>query len=83
MSFLMQQLEWRETLESIESAKNEQKLTVFQQEIERTHKQILVQLAQSLENQEWQNAFGICDKLRFTQKLLGEIERVEESMLGF
>lgn len=83
MGFLMQQLEWRETLESIEFAKNEAKLTAFQQEIEQIHKQILMQLGKSLANHEWQNALGICDKLRFTKKLLAEIERVEEQILGF
>lgn len=83
MAFLMQQLEWRESLESIESAKNETKLTAFQQEIELTHKQILGQLDTALSNQAWQKAFEICDKLRFTKKLLAEIERVEEKILGF
>ncbi|QIM66818.1 Fe-S protein assembly co-chaperone HscB [Mannheimia granulomatis] len=82
MAFLMQQLEWRESLESIESAKNETKLITFQSEIENTHKQILVQLDTALSNQEWQKAFEICDKLRFTKKLLTEIERVEEELLG-
>ncbi|STY62844.1 Fe-S protein assembly co-chaperone HscB [Mannheimia haemolytica] len=83
VAFLMQQLEWRECLESIESAKNEMKLAAFQREIQDIHKQILGQLEILLSSQEWQNAFEICDKLRFTRKLLVEIERVEEKLLGF
>ncbi|KAE9539025.1 Fe-S protein assembly co-chaperone HscB [Ursidibacter maritimus] len=83
MAFLMQQLEWRETLENIESAKNETKLTAFTQEIELEQKKIIEQLTNLLAQQQWENALIVSDKLRFIKKLLVEIERVEENLFDF
>lgn len=83
MAFLMQQLEWRETLESIENAKNEAKLTAFISEIEQQQKQILQQLEIALENKQWADALAINDKFRFIKKLFVEIERVEEKVFTF
>lgn len=83
MEFLMQQLEWRETLESIENAKNEAKLTAFISEIEQQQKQILQQLETALENKQWADALAINDKFRFIKKLFVEIERVEEIVFAF
>ena len=83
MAFLMQQLEWRETLENIESAKNETKLTAFTQEIELEQKKIIEQLTNLLAQQQWENALIVSDKLRFIKKLLVEIERVEEKLFDF
>lgn len=83
MAFLMQQLEWRETLESIENAKDEAKLTAFSQSIEQAKKTMLQDLETALNAQQWQQADGFCDKLRFIQKLLAEIERVEEQLFDF
>ncbi|MGX2950840.1 Fe-S protein assembly co-chaperone HscB [Ursidibacter sp. B-7004-1] len=83
MAFLMQQLEWRETLESIETSKNETKLTAFTQEIELEQKKIIEQLTNLLAQQQWENALIVSDKLRFIKKLLVEIERVEEKLFDF
>lgn len=83
MAFLMQQMEWRETLESIETTKNEADLTAFDQEIEQQQKAILQQLEQALNAQQWADALAINDKLRFIKKLLVEIERVEEKLFEF
>ncbi|WP_373820031.1 Fe-S protein assembly co-chaperone HscB [Glaesserella sp.] len=83
MAFLMQQMEWRETLESIETAKNEAELTAFTQEIEQQQKAILQQIEQALNAQQWTDALAINDKLRFIKKLLVEIERVEEKLFEF
>ena len=83
MAFLIQQLEWRETLENIESAKNETKLTAFTQEIELEQKKIIEQLTNLLAQQQWENALIVSDKLRFIKKLLVEIERVEEKLFDF
>ncbi|MGX2956606.1 Fe-S protein assembly co-chaperone HscB [Ursidibacter arcticus] len=83
MAFLMQQLEWRETLENIESAKNETQLTAFTQEIELEQKKIIEQLTNLLAQQQWENALIVSDKLRFIKKLLVEIERVEEKLFDF
>ncbi|AUI66034.1 MULTISPECIES: Fe-S protein assembly co-chaperone HscB [Glaesserella] len=83
MAFLMQQMEWRESLESIETAKNEEDLTAFTQKIEQEQKAILQQLEQTLDSQQWSEALAINDKLRFIKKLLIEIERVEEVLFDF
>ncbi|MDP8034024.1 Fe-S protein assembly co-chaperone HscB [Pasteurella atlantica] len=78
IEFLMQQMQWRETLEQIEIAKNEENLTAFTAEIEQQNKEILNQLTETLANEQWQHAKALCDKLRFIKKLNVEIERVEE-----
>lgn len=83
MDFLMQQLEWRETLEQIENAKNEEELTAFIQEIEQQQQSILQQLESTLENKQWAEALAINDKFRFIKKLVVEIERVEEQLFEF
>ena len=83
MAFLIQQLEWRETLENIKSAKNETKLTAFTQEIKLEQKKIIEQLTNLLAQQQWENALIVSDKLRFIKKLLVEIERVEEKLFDF
>ncbi|MDP8163395.1 Fe-S protein assembly co-chaperone HscB [Pasteurella skyensis] len=78
IEFLMQQMQWRETLEQIEIAKNEENLTAFATEIEQQYQNILHQLTITLKNKQWQQAKTLCDKLRFIKKLNVEIERVEE-----
>lgn len=83
MLFLMQQMEWRETLESIEIAKNEEKLTAFTDDIAQEEKAILAQLETALNAQQWAEALAINDKLRFIKKLQVEIERVEEKIFEF
>lgn len=81
MAFLMQQMEWREQLEQIESQRDNQQLALFYTEIEQEQQQILVQLSESLIHQKWQQAVEINDKLRFIKKLIQEIERIEEQLL--
>ena len=83
MAFLMQQMEWREALESIESTKNEAELTAFSEEIKQEEQLILAQLENSLGSQQWTEALAINDKLRFIKKLQIEIERVEEKLFDF
>lgn len=83
MSFLMQQMEWRETLENIESTQNEAELADFSQNIRQEEKAILAELEMALDNQQWTEALAINDKLRFIKKLQVEIERVEEKMFEF
>ena len=43
--FLMQQMEWRETLENIENNKDSDELTAFTKDIERTRRAILDELS--------------------------------------
>lgn len=83
MMFLMQQMEWRETLENIETAKNEEDLTAFTNGIVAEEKVILAQLETALNAQQWAEALAINDKLRFIKKLQVEIERVEEKLFDF
>ena len=83
IGFLMQQMEWRETLENIENRKDTDELTAFTQEINQIRHAILSELSTALDAQQWDIARAITDKLRFIKKLQTEIERVEETLLDF
>lgn len=83
MAFLMQQMEWREQLESLENQQDLNALEDFQQEIKQAQKGLLIKLANALAEQQWQEANALNDKLRFIKKLQAEIERVEEILAGF
>ena len=83
IDFLMQQIEWRETLENIENRQDTDELTAFAQEINQIRHAILSELSTALDAQQWDIARAITDKLRFIKKLQTEIERVEETLLDF
>ena len=83
IDFLMQQMEWRETLENIENRQDTDELTAFAKEINQTRHAILSELSTALDAQQWNIARAITDKLRFIKKLQTEIERVEETLLDF
>ena len=83
IGFLMQQMEWRETLENIENRKDTNELTAFTKEIDQIRHAILSELSTALAEQQWDIARAITDKLRFIKKLQAEIERVEETLLEF
>lgn len=83
IDFLMQQMEWRETLENIENRQDTDELTAFAQEINQIRHAILSELSTALTEQQWDIARAITDKLRFIKKLQAEIERVEETLLDF
>ena len=83
IDFLMQQMEWRETLENIENRQDTDELTAFTQEINQIRHAILSELSTALDEQQWNIARAITDKLRFIKKLQTEIERVEETLLDF
>ena len=83
IGFLMQQMEWRETLENIENRQDTDELTAFAQEINQIRHAILSELSTALGEQQWDIARAITDKLRFIKKLQAEIERVEETLLDF
>ena len=83
IDFLMQQMEWRETLENIENRKDTDELTAFTQEINQIRHAILSKLSTALDARQWDIARAITDKLRFIKKLQAEIERVEETLLDF
>ena len=83
IDFLMQQMEWRETLENIENRKDTDELTAFTKEIDQIRHAILSELSTALDTQQCDIARAITDKLRFIKKLQAEIERVEETLLDF
>ena len=83
IDFLMQQMEWRETLENIENRQDTDELTAFAKEINKIRHAILSELSTALDAQHWDIARAITDKLRFIKKLQAEIERVEETLLDF
>ena len=83
IGFLMQQMEWRETLENIENRKDTDELTAFTKKIDQIRHAILSELSTVLAEQQWDIARAITDKLRFIKKLQTEIERVEETLLDF
>ena len=83
IDFLMQQMEWRETLENIENRQDTDELTAFAKEINKIRHAILSELSTTLDAQQWDIARAITDKLRFIKKLQAEIERVEETLLDF
>ena len=82
LSFLMQQMEWRESLEQIEQQQDDAELEQFSRQIQQTESVILADLAQSLNAQDWAQASQITDKLRFIKKLKVEIERVEDQLFA-
>ena len=65
IDFLMQQIEWRETLENIENRQDTDELTAFAQEINQIRHAILSELSTALDAQQWDIARAITDKLRF------------------
>ncbi len=78
VAFLMQQMEWHETLENIEQAQDEDKLATFLTQIKTEQKVVLQQLEQTLEALQWQQANALTDRLRYFKKLIIQIEKVEE-----
>ena len=64
ISFLMQQMEWRETLENIENNKDSDELTAFTKDIERTRRAILDELSTALGEQQWDIARAITERHR-------------------
>ncbi len=83
MTFLMQQMAWREQLEQIENSQDSDELTAFARQIEQTRNEILSEISTALSAQNWQQAKIINDRLRFVKKLAMEIERIEEQLMDF
>ncbi|WP_386687709.1 Fe-S protein assembly co-chaperone HscB [Lonepinella sp. MS14437] len=80
VAFLMQQLQWREQLDEIESNKDDIALDEFRNEIEAEQKVLLQQIETELTQSNWQAAQVTADKLRFVKKLIEQIEIVEEKL---
>ena len=83
IAFLMQQMQWRELLEEIEVSKNFTQYTDLCDEVDAVEKDILKQLRDSLQNEDWVNATLYVDRLKFMRKLQVEIERLEDLFMDF
>ncbi|QKJ88232.1 Co-chaperone protein HscB [Paramixta manurensis] len=81
-AFLMEQLELREELESIEQAANaEEQLNAFMQRLEQMMQQRSAQMKQQLNDTQWAQAADTVRKLRFLVKLRSQAEQLEERLL--
>lgn len=78
VAFLMQQMEWHEKLETIEHRRDEDELTAFLKQIKTEQKNVLQQIETALNNEQWQQANTLADRLRYFKKLIIQIEKVEE-----
>jgi molecular chaperone HscB len=79
--FLMEQMELREQLEEIaERADADEALFDFAENTSKMYKQQLEAVAQQIEAQQWEMAADSVRKLKFIDKLLKEIERIEEKL---
>ncbi|OOF69463.1 Fe-S protein assembly co-chaperone HscB [Rodentibacter caecimuris] len=83
VSFLIQQLQWRETLEDIEQKRDEVALEEFSEQVKCETSRFLTALSASLESEKWKEAEQLCDKLRFIRKLTEQIGQVEEHLFSF
>lgn len=79
--FLMQQMLWREKLEMIESKADEDALDSFKDQVTETQSQIEADLSQLLSSDQSDSAMTMIGKLQFTEKLLAEIDELEERFL--
>ncbi|MBZ6071106.1 co-chaperone HscB [Aeromonas schubertii] len=81
-AFLMQQLEWREALEDLRAAEEpEGAIDAFRREIKGEHKGLMGRLEHQLEEGAWESAADTVRKLKFVDKMLEELERLEDSLL--
>lgn len=85
MTFLMQQMQWREELESIEQQLDEKSgilLENLQDEVSAEQERLLTELATLIEQQQWSEVKSIIDRLKFIRKLQQEIARLDEKLFG-
>lgn len=82
-AFLMEQLELREALETIEQQKNSEALVPFFRQLDSMEKQRTAQMRQQFTDQQWPEAADTVRKLRFLAKLRVEAENLEEKLLDF
>lgn len=81
-AFLMQQMEWREALEDLRHANDsEEAIDAFRREIKGNYQTLLAQLVGLLDEGAWETATDLVRKLKFVEKMLEEIDRLEDSLL--
>ncbi|AAP95951.1 co-chaperone HscB [[Haemophilus] ducreyi] len=83
LDFLMQHMEWHEKLDSIENSRSEQQLAGFLKQIKTEQRNVEQQLATLLNQQQWQKADLLTERLRYFKKLIIQIEKVEEKLLEY
>ena len=82
-AFLMEQLELREELDSIEQAADSDKLDAFTAHVSAMVKTRSMQMVQELDSLQWEQAADTVRKLRFLDKLQHHIEQLEEKLSDF
>lgn len=81
-SFLMQQMEWREQLDEVRTASDvDAAIDALRREIKDEHQQQMQHVQSQLDQQSWELAADTVRKLKFIEKMLEEIERLEDSLL--
>ncbi|MGB2079630.1 MAG: Fe-S protein assembly co-chaperone HscB, partial [Vibrio sp.] len=81
--FLMTQMELREALSELADAQDpEVELFDFSNKVDVMYQQQHQELAQKLEQHQWQDAADDVRKLKFIEKLQKEIELLEDKLLG-
>lgn len=88
LSFLMQQMEWREQLAYLEQQAEqavdiETDLEKLQQEVQQLQQQLFTELRLQLIQQQWEIVKQTIDRLKFIKKLQQEIERLEDKLFDF
>ncbi|WKE67499.1 Fe-S protein assembly co-chaperone HscB [Gallaecimonas kandeliae] len=79
-AFLMQQLEWREALAEVEDADG---IDSLRTEIVQARSELHQEFAGLYGQQDFDSAADTVRKLKFVDKMLVEIERLEESLLDY
>lgn len=83
-AFLMEQLELREELDTIErKADAESLLADFGARLSGAINQRSALMLQQLDGEQWLDAADTVRKLRFLDKLQQQVEKIEEKLLGF
>lgn len=82
-AFLMEQLELREELDSIEQAADSPSLEAFAAKVTAMVKTRSAQMMQELDSLQWDKAADTVRKLRFLDKLQHHIEQLEEKLSDF
>ncbi len=82
-AFLMEQLELREELETIEQQKNSDALVSYFDRLNDMEQQRSQQMRQLFVQQQWPEAADTVRKLRFLSRLRIEAEKLEEKLLDF
>lgn len=81
-AFLMQQMEWREQLDEVRTASDvDAAIDALRREIKDEHQQQMQHVQSQLDQQSWELASDTVRKLKFIEKMLEEIERLEDSLL--